>query len=96
MAKVMEKILLAARGQVHTELLPVACQVVRVNHWAGSPYAWVWLDPDEPRDRLVDFLMVADGDRVEDEAYWPVGAFNDDGNKGSIWTVLVKWRETNQ
>jgi hypothetical protein len=88
----MEKILLAPRGQVHTTLLPTGAHAVRVNHWAGSPYAWVWLDPDAPRRWLVDFLMVADGDRVDDELFWPVGAFNDDGNKGSIWTVLMKWR----
>jgi hypothetical protein len=92
MARSVQKILLASRGKVHTELLPVGSQVVRVGHWEGSPYAWVFVDPDAPRNWLVDFLMVADGDRVENEAFWPAGSFSGDGSNGTIWTVLMNWR----
>lgn len=91
MAKVVQKILLASRGKVHTELLPVGAQAVRVGMWEGSPYAWVLMDPDAPSNWLVDFLVVAGGDRIEDDAFWPIGAFGD--QSGTIWTGLISWRK---
>jgi hypothetical protein len=92
MAKAVQKILLASRGRVHTEMLPVGAQVVRTGIWQGSPYAWVFMDVDAPRTWLVDFLMVACGDRVLENAFWPVGTFGSDHNE-TIWTVLINWRK---
>ena len=92
MARAMKRIPLLARGQVYTELLPAGSIVVRTGYWQGFPCAWVWMDMDAPRNWLVEFLMVADGDRVENDAFWPVGTMQWE-QTATIWTVLTNWRK---
>ena len=91
MAKVIQQFLLRPRGVVHSEPLPSGAVIVRMGMWEASPYAWVWLDPEAPRDWLVDFLIVGTGDLVEEETFWPVCAFAD--GAATIWTGLYRWRQ---
>ena len=89
--RVIRKVLLAQRGQVRHEALPFGYAVVRIGMWEGSPYAWVWVDPDETRLQNADFLVVCSGDPVADDMFYPLNSFNDHGGPDGVWFGLVKY-----
>ncbi len=89
--RVIKKVLLAPRGQVRREFIPYGAMVARIGVWEGSPYAWVWVDPDEKRTQAVDFLIVCAGDEVADDAFYPIHSFAWHGGEDGMWFGLVKW-----
>jgi hypothetical protein len=91
MARVIRKVLLESRGQVRHEMLPYACFVARIGTWEGSPYAWVWVDPNEARLQAMEFLIVCAGDEVADDAFFPVNSFAGHGCEDGVWFGLVKY-----
>jgi hypothetical protein len=91
MARVIRKVLLAPRGQVRHEVLPLGCMVMRIGTWAESPYAWVWVDPAETRLIHVSFLIVGSSDEVADDGFYPVNSFAGHGSEDGMWFGLIKW-----
>jgi hypothetical protein len=90
MARAMQRIPLAARGQVRHGVLPLGAMVARIGMWKGAHYAWVWLDPNETRMQSMDFLIIASGDVVMDDAFYPLNSFSDRADDG-VWFGLVKY-----
>jgi hypothetical protein len=91
MARVMRKVLLASRGQVRHELLPFGCLVARIGTWGDSPYAWVWVNPEETRLQHMSFVIICSGDEVADDAFYPLNSFNARGCEDGVWFGLVKY-----
>lgn len=85
--RVMQKILLAPRGKVHKGILPFGSYIARIAMWEGSPVAYVWMDLEAVQQQTVEFLVVAVGDVVQDDAFFPVNSFEHSG----LWFGLVKY-----
>lgn len=88
--KTVHKFLLRKRGVVCPLMLPIGSSVTRIAVQDGSPYAWVWLDTSLPYDHRYEFLVVATGDLVSDEDFWPINTFDGPRDSGLIWHGLMK------
>lgn len=88
--KSIKKVLLSPRGRTHREVLALGAYVATFGEQAGSPYAWVVIDPREKRMQAIEFLFIQEDDIVTHDGFNVHSAFKD-SHTGELYFGLIHY-----